>query len=457
MGKIPRAFIRGLRRVVGRKNLLKKPTDLAAHSYDATNVSHRPQLVIRITKREQVPPILRLANRYGVPVVPRGAGTGFSGGSLAVRGGVVLLLDRLNRIIEIDPAKREAVVEPGVVTENLQLAVEELGLFYPPDPASLKISTLGGNFSENAGGPRCVSYGVTGDWVKSVLAALPDGTLVDTRNDPAMTSLLLAGEGTLGVALELRLHLMERPPATATVRALFGEMMSACDSVTEILSQGFNPSKVEFMDSETLRCVTRYLGEPPPPANSALLLIELDGSKEQVEDGLPTVSRICEKRGAAEISVARNPAEQEDLWAMRRACSPAIARIRPLKINEDVVVPRGRLPRMAEAIEGLRKKYDLAIPVFGHAGDGNLHVNIMCDPADSGEFNRAQKALDDLFTTVLALGGSLSGEHGIGLSKQPFIERELAAPIISLSRRIKRRLDPVNTLNPAKIFPSPEE
>ncbi len=457
MGKIPRAFIRKLRRIVGRKNLLQKPTDLAAHSYDATNVVHRPRLVIRVTERDQVPPILRLANRYEVPVVPRGAGTGFSGGSLAVRGGVVLLLDRLNRIIEIDPAKREAVVEPGVVTENLQHAAEELGLFYPPDPASLKISTLGGNFSENAGGPRCVSYGVTGNWVKSVLAALPDGTLVDTRSDPALTSLLLASEGTLGVALELRLHLMERPPATATVRALFPDVVSACDSVTEILFQGFNPSKLEFMDAETLSWVADYLGEPPPPANSALLLIELDGSEEQVTKNLPAVRHICKKRGLLEVSEARDLAEQEKLWSMRRAASPAIARLRPKKINEDVVVPRGRLPRLAALVDKLRKEYRLLIPVFGHAGDGNLHVNFMCDPANPDELDRVQKSLDDLFTAVLALGGTLSGEHGVGLSKRPFIERELAAPVISLSRCIKRRLDPENVLNPTKIFPPPEE
>ena len=457
MVELPRAFLRGLRRIVGRKNLLQKPTDLFAHSYDATNRPVKPGLVVRVTERGQVPPILRLANEHGIPVVPRGAGTGFTGGSLTVRGGAVLLLDRLNRILGIDEKGREAVVEPGVVTEDLQRAVEKIGLFYPPDPASQDVSTLGGNFSENAGGPRGVRYGVTGDWVKSVLAALPDGTLVDTASDPALTQLLLAGEGTLGVALELRLHLAKNPPDTATVRALFTDTASACDAVTEILSSGLAPSKLEFMDAETLRCVSRYLGEPPPPRDSALLLVELDGSAGEVGESLPAVHGICERRGAVELSVAREAGEQENLWAMRRAGSPAIARLKPLKINEDVVVPRGALPRMVGTIEELRRKYGLLIPVFGHAGDGNLHVNVMCDPADSGEYARARKALDEILTAVLALGGTLSGEHGVGVSKQPFIGRELPEAVIALSRRVKRRLDPRNVLNPAKIFPSPEE
>jgi glycolate oxidase len=454
---LPRAFLRGLRRIVGRRNLLGRPTDLVAHSYDATNRPQKPQLVVRVTAREQVPPILRLANRHGVPVVPRGAGTGFSGGSLTVRGGVVLLLDRLNRILEINPERREAVVEPGVVTEDLQEAVEKLGLFYPPDPASLKTSTLGGNFAENAGGPRGVRYGVTGDWVRSLLAALPDGTLVDTASDPALTQLLLASEGTLGVTLELRLHLMERPAATATVRALFGDMVSACRAGTRILSRGLRPSKLEFMDAETLSCVAGYLGESPPAADSALLLVELDGDEGEIDAGLTLVRGIFTKEGAVEIAVAREPAEQEDLWAMRSAGSPAIARLRPLKINEDVVVPRGALPRMVGAIADIRERYGLLIPAFGHAGDGNLHVNIMCDPADAGEYDRAKKALDELLGSVLALGGTLSGEHGVGTTKQSFIQRELPGPVISLSRRIKRRLDPKNVLNPAKLFPNTEE
>jgi glycolate oxidase len=457
MGNLPPAFLRGLRRIVGRKNLLKKPTDLYAHSYDATNRPVQPWLVVRVTDRGQVPPILKLANTYKIPVVPRGAGTGFTGGSLTVRGGVVLLLDRLNRIIGIDEKRREAVVEPGVVTDDVRRAAEKFGLLYPPDPASLETSTLGGNFSENAGGPRGVRYGVTGDWVKSVLAALPDGALVDTASDPALTQLLVAGEGTLGVALELRLHLAELPPDTATVRALFPDTASACDAVTEILSSGLAPSKLEYMDAETLRCVARYLGQPPPPGNSALLLAELDGSAEEVGENLPAVRGVCERRGAVELSVAREAEEQKTLWAMRRAGSPAIARLKPLKINEDVVVPRGALPRMVGAIEELRRKYGLIIPVFGHAGDGNLHVNIMCDPADTGEYARAQKALDELLTAVLALGGTLSGEHGVGVAKQPFIGRELPEPVIALSRRIKRRLDPENVLNPAKIFPPSEE
>ncbi|OGD74461.1 MAG: hypothetical protein A2Y64_01730 [Candidatus Coatesbacteria bacterium RBG_13_66_14] len=457
MGKLPPAFIRGLRRIVGRKNLLQKPTDLFAHSYDATNKPLQPQLVVRVTDRGQVPPILRLANFFKIPIVPRGAGTGFTGGSLTVRGGVVLLLDRLNRILGIDETRREAVVEPGVVTEDLQRAVEKIGLFYPPDPASQDVSTLGGNFSENAGGPRGVRYGVTGDWVKSVLAALPDGTLVDSGEDPALTQLLLASEGTLGVALELRLHLAKFPPDTATVRALFPDTAKACDAVTEILSSGLAPSKLEFMDAETLRCVSRYLGEPPPPGDSTLLLVELDGSPGEVGDNLPAVRGIYERRGAVELSVAREAAEQEKLWAMRRAGSPAVARLKPLKINEDVVVPRGALPRMVETIEELRHRYNLSIPVFGHAGDGNLHVNVMCDPADSGEHARARKALDELLAAVLALGGTLSGEHGVGLSKQPFIGRELPESVIELSRRVKRRLDPRNVLNPAKIIPPSEE
>lgn len=454
MSGIDRRLLRILRRIVGRRNLLRKPHQLLAHSYDATNRRHPPELVVRVTERGQVAPVLAACRAAGVPLTPRGAGTGFTGGSLPLHGGVVLLLDRLNRIIEIDPARRTAVVEPGVVTAELQTAVEQHGLFYPPDPASLKISTLGGNYAENAGGPRCVSFGVTADWIRSALIALPDGTLIDTAAEPGLTQLYASSEGTLGVTVELRLQLMERPPTSATARAVFDSPVAAGRGVTGLLARGLKPAKLEFMDAQTLACVARYRGEPEPEPGTALLLVELLGGPEEIEADLRIVRAVFSTAGAPEVLVALDETEQEDLWSMRRDASPAIAGLKPLKVNEDVVVPRGRLPELVARLESLRKNLDLLVPVFGHAGDGNLHVNIMCDPADAAEMARVERALDKLFTAVLQLGGSISGEHGIGVAKQPFIDRELPAELLELSRRLKSRLDPNGLLNPAKIFPS---
>jgi len=454
---LPRQFLRKLRRVVGRRNLLTEPHQLYAHAYDATNRIYQPQAVVRITEQEQVPRILKLATEYGVPVVPRGAGSGFSGGSLPAQGGIVLLLDRLNRILEISPERREAVVEPGVITAELQRAVEEQGLFYPPDPASLKFCTLGGNYAENAGGPRCVSYGVTADWVKSALVALSGGEVIDTADDPGLTALFAASEGTLGIALELRLHLMNKPPASATLRARFPEMVSAAKAVSAIIAAGLTPAKLEFMDAETLRRVAEYRNEEPPLADEAVLLIELDGTEASVKGQITRVEKICQQEKAMEVLHAADAAGQERLWSLRRASSGAIAGLKPLKVNEDVVVPIGKLPEIVAMIDALRTELRLLIPVFGHAGDGNLHVNIMCDPADKGEMSRVEEALDRLFTAVIELGGTLSGEHGVGLSKQPFIDRELSPAIIDLSQRIKKRFDPVGILNPGKQFPTLEK
>jgi len=454
---LPQPFLRKLRRVVGRQNLLTEPHQLYAHAYDATNRIYQPQAVVRITKREQVSKVLRLATEYGVPVVPRGAGSGFSGGSLPARGGVVLLLDRLNRILEISPEHREAVVEPGVITAELQRVVEENGLFYPPDPASLKFCTLGGNYAENAGGPHGVSYGVTADWVKSALIALPNGEVLDTADNPGLTALFAASEGTLGVALELRLHLIDKPPASATLRARFPEMVAAAKAVSAIIAAGLTPAKLEFMDAETLRRVAEYRNEEPPLPSEAVLLIELDGTESSVKEQIPRVEQICQQEKTTEVLHAVDADGQERLWELRRASSGAIAGLKPLKVNEDVVVPIGRLPEIVAIIDGIRTELDLLIPVFGHAGDGNLHVNIMCDPADKGEMSRVEEALDRLFTAVIELGGTLSGEHGVGLSKQPFIERELSPTVIALSRRIKQRFDPVGILNPGKQFPTLEK
>lgn len=452
----PRSLLRRLRRVVGRDGVWTKPWQCLAHSYDATNRRFPPAAVVRVSGREQVGPVLAACAAAGVPVTPRGAGTGFSGGSLPLRGGIVLLLDRLDRILEIDPARRLAVVEPGVVTERLQQAVEEYGLFYPPDPASLKISTLGGNYAENAGGPRCVSYGVTADWVRSVVAVLPDGSTVDTAGRPELTQLFASSEGTLGVAVELRLNLTVLPATSATLRAWFPSLTAASRAVAGVLARGIDPAKLEFMDSQTLACVAAYRGEPEPPPGSALLLVELLGDAEEIADGLEATAAVCAENGGKGIETARDPGEQEALWSRRRDSSPAIAGLKPLKVNEDVAVPRGRLPEIAARIEELRRELRLLVPVFGHAGDGNLHVNIMCDPADADEMSRVEAMLDALFGAVLALGGTISGEHGVGLSKRPFIARELPPAVIELSRRLKARLDPAGLLNPEKIFPPPE-
>ncbi|MBI5584570.1 MAG: FAD-binding protein [Deltaproteobacteria bacterium] len=454
-------ILKSLEKIVGPGHLTDQETDLQCYGYDATVYHGRPEAVIFPGSAEEISAVLRLANEHRFPVVPRGAGSGMSGGSVPVQGGVVLVLNRLKRIKKIDRENFLAVVEPGVVNRDLQQAVEALGLFYPPDPASMNFSTLGGNVAECAGGARAVKYGVTRDYVLGLTAVLPTGEIMKTGVQTVkgvvgydLTRLLVGSEGTLAVITEIILKLLPKPEARRPALAFFNQLDRAAQAVVEILHGGILPSTLEFLDQPSIQAVEDYLHLGLPREAEALLLIEVDGDREGVERQSRRVVEACERLGASGTRLARTEAEAEDLWQARRAVSPALFRLRPNKINEDIAVPRAQIPEAIRRFQEIARRFDLLIVSFGHAGDGNIHVNVMYDEKQEGQQVRARQAVEEIFKAVLALGGTLSGEHGIGLAKAAYLSWELDPVNLAVMKKIKDLLDPNGILNPGKIFPS---
>jgi len=457
---LSQSLIKELGRIVGKENIATAKEDLICYSYDATNQQFLPDAVVFPKNADEISLILKLANKEGFPVVPRGAGSGFSGGSLPVEGGVVVSLERMNKILKIDADNLIAIVEPGVVTGELQWAVEDLGLFYPPDPSSLKFCTIGGNVAECAGGPRAVKYGVTKDYVLGLEVVLPTGDIINTGAQTLkdvvgydLTKLMVGSEGTLGIVTKIILKLLPLPEAAKTMLAVFSDMRDAATTVSNIISSRIIPSTLEFMDKNSISCVDDYSSMGLPTDVEALLLIEVDGAKELVENQAETIKKICLDNGAREVRIAGDKREVKQLWQVRRAISPALAKLKPNKINEDIVVPRSKIPDAIIGVKEIAKKYNLTNANFGHAGDGNIHVNIMIDKSDKDEFEKAEKAVKEIFELVLDFGGTISGEHGIGISKMPYIGMELSQPAIEVMKKIKQVLDPKGILNPGKIFP----
>ena len=445
-------------RVVGRENFLDSIEDRICYSYDATNQKYRPDAVVFPGTTQEVSEILKVAAREKIPVIPRGAGTGFTGGSLPVQGGIALVMTRLNRIIEIDMDNLVAVVEPGVVTGHFQKEVVKHGLFYPPDPASLEYSTIGGNVAECSGGPRAVKYGVTRDYVLGLEAVLPNGEIIHTGartmksvSGYELTRILIGSEGTLAVITKIILRLLPLPEATSTMLAIFPEIVQAAKTVAQITRSRIIPSTLEFMDNASIRCVEDYLHMGLPVEAGALLLIEVDGSREAIEKEARRVMELCEDGGAERVEVARDEREREMLWKARRSISAAIVKLNPTKINEDIVVPRSKVPEIINALREIGERYHLVIVNFGHAGDGNIHVNIMTNRKDKDEMERVEKAVEDIFRITLKMGGSISGEHGIGVTKAPFLAWEVGEAGIEVMRKIKACFDPQNILNPGKM------
>ncbi len=406
--------------------------------------------------------ILRLCDAHRIPLVVRGAGTGYTGGSVPVRGGVLLSMERFNRILEIDEENLLAIVQPNVLTYDLQEAVEARGLFYPPDPASLRISALGGNVAECAGGPRAVKYGTTRRYVLALEAVLPTGEIVRTGSKAVknvvgydLTQLLVGSEGTLAVLTEITLRLVPRPAASATVQATFATIAGAVQGVTALLAARVVPATIEIIDQPSLEAVSRHVGRPIGAGAGAMLIIDVDGVPAGVEEEAARVAEACRSASALSVQRAATEAERDRLWEARRELSFALRALAPRKINHDVVVPRGRVPQLFDLVARLRQQYGLLIPCFGHAGDGNIHVNIMVDPDAPGEMDRADAAARALFEGVVALDGSISGEHGIGFSKAPYLDIELSPDVIALMRRVKAAFDPHGILNPGKIWDEP--
>jgi glycolate oxidase len=451
-----------LRELVSRLGGDKVFTDreyLLTYSYDATGLEFLPDAVVFAENEGDIARVIGFCRQYTIPLVPRGAGVGYSGGALAVNGGVVLVFTRMNRILRLDEENFLAVVEPGVVTADLQAAAEKAGLFYPPDPASLKTSTIGGNVAENAGGPRCFKYGVTGNYVLGLEGYLMSGEKIslgaETIKNVAgydLKSLLIGSEGTLAVVSQVVLRLLPLPPRRLLFRVDFSRLAAGARFVQSLIHGHVQPSVLEFMDRSSLQAVYAYQQLPLDERVQAAVLVEIDGSPAEVEER----EALFEQQVAAAMPLDRQRAEtfaeQEILWATRRNISAAIAKIKPKKINEDIVVPGGRIPEMVEYIDSLAGKFGLCIILFGHFGDGNIHTNLMVDPADAEEMKRAEIVLDKIFRRVVEVGGTISGEHGIGLSKKPFMHYQFSPAELELFRSIKKVFDPGNLLNPGKIF-----
>ena len=450
-----------LSRIVGETNASFSREELVCYAYDATNKLSLPDAVVFPSTAEEISLILKMANSEGFPVIPRGAGTGFSGGSVPVEGGVVVSFERMKKIIEIDTENLIAVVEPGVVTWDLQQAVEKLGLFYPPDPSSLKFSTIGGNIAECAGGPRAVKYGVTKDYVLGLEAVLPTGEIINTGVRTAkgvvgydLTKLLVGSEGTLGIVTKAILKLLPLPEATKTMLVAFPTMVGGAKAVSAIIRGKVVPSTLEIIDRVSIRCVEEYKKAGLPDVE-AMLLIEVDGPKDGIERDCATVEAICREYGATEFQAAEGKDEVKKLWEARRSISASLYRIKPNKINEDIVVPRSKIAELVEGLGRISKDRGVLIASFGHAGDGNIHVNVMYDKKNESESAAAEAAVVDVFKLTLDLSGTISGEHGVGTAKQKYLEMELTPAVIEAMKSIKSSLDPKGVLNPGKIFPKP--
>ncbi len=447
-----------LAQIVGQDYLLSSPEDLACYSYDGTGRVYLPEAVALPESAKQVASIMRLAAEYHFPVIPRGAGSGMTGGALAVAGGLVLATSRMKRILEIDPENMISVVEPGVITGELQQRLKKYNLMYPPDPASLKFCSLGGNAAECAGGPSAVKYGVTRDYIIGLEVVLPTGEIIQTgaRTEKSvvgydLTHLFIGSEGTLGIFTKLILRLLPLPAAKMTFLLMLESLGRATALVAKIIAEGIMPCTLEYMDRTAISVVENLLAEPLPDNTEALLLVELDGSIEQVDRQSAEFSRFLSREN---IRFTQAAAEKEvaALWQARRAISPATFSLRPHKISEDVVVPRSKIPDLVAFLEKLSQELDLIILTFGHAGDGNIHVNIMIDRQNELEYKNGLKAREQLFQYVIELRGSLSGEHGIGITKASFLSLELDENTMALMKRLKDFFDPEGLLNPGKIF-----
>ncbi len=446
--------------IVGKENLFYDMAHLIAYSYDATRERYEPDAVIFPKNEEDVSNILRYCNEQGIVIVPRGAGSGFTGGSLPAKGGIVLAFEKhMNKILEIDMDNMVAVVQPGVINIDLQKAVEAKGLFYPPDPASQEYSTLGGNVSENAGGMRAAKYGITKDYVMAVRAVRSNGDIIragkKTIKDVAgynIAGILIASEGTLAVITEITLKLISKPKLKKTAMGIFPSVERAMEAVYKTMASGVTPVAMEFLDNLTIRAVEQKYHKGLPTDAGAILITDVDGNlSEEIVYQMEVIERVFLQNGCIEFKKARDDVEAADLWFARRNASQSITVYGSKKINEDITVPRSVLPELLKQINDVANRYRVKIPCFGHTGDGNVHTNVMVDGSDPKQLETGHKAIEEIFRITIDLGGTLSGEHGIGLSKAPFMHLAFTEEEMNLFRDIKRAFDPNNILNPGKM------
>nr|NJM01179.1 FAD-binding protein [Desulfobacula sp.] len=456
---IPVSVFRQLRSISGKAYVTTEKEELLCYSYDATGISHLPDGVVFPGSETEISRILQLASKEKLIVVPRGTGSGMTGGSVPAKGGLVLVTSRMNKILSIDEENFIIRVQPGVIVSDIHKAVEEKGLFYPPDPSSSSVCTIGGNIGECAGGPRAVKYGVTRDYVLGLRAVLPSGQVIQTGVSTAkgvagydLTRLIVGSEGTLAVVTEITLKLLPKPLAVKTMAVLFDSMTKAARTVSGIMKNAIIPRCVEYLDEECLCLIRDHLSFDIAENIKALLIIELDGNPDAVEKDAEQIREFCFSSDALEVMTAQTPAEAQTLWEARKALSPVLYKIAAHKINEDIVVPINKIPEMVEVAQRIQRTSGLRVVSFGHAGDGNIHCNIMYDQSDADACERAKRAVEELFSETLRLGGTITGEHGVGMTKRKFLPDEVGETQINLMRGIKRVFDPLNILNPGKIF-----
>jgi glycolate oxidase len=449
-----------LRSIVGTSNLLDSTEDRISYSYDGTPILKQlPDAIVIPRNVDQISQILRIANEAKFAVVPRGSGSGLSGGSIPVENSVVLLTNHWDRILEIDQSNLTVWVEPGVITAKLHAAVEALGLFYPPDPGSAAICTIGGNVAENAGGLRGLKYGVTKNYVLGMEVVLPGGEVIVTGGksvkDVAGYSLkdfMIGSEGTLGVITKVLLRLIPKPQSTRTMLAFYSSLKDSAETVSDIIASKITPAALEFLDNTTIRSVEAYAHLGLPTTIESLLLIEVDGRTAEVEEDAARIVGTCKKHGALDITIAANEQDAVKLRTARKAAFSALARVRPTTILEDATVPRSEVAPMLESINRIARSHDLTFGNFGHAGDGNLHPTCLTDERDKEQIHKAEQAFGKIFEEAVRFGGTITGEHGVGLAKLKFLETALGEPAIDMMRKIKLSVDPGGVLNPGKIF-----
>ncbi len=456
------ALIERLAGLLGPGDLLREPEDLLCYGYDATLFESRPEAVVFPRTTEQVSQILKFSYENGVPVFPRGAGSGLSGGSVplsAQKGGIALVLTRMNRILEINTADLYARAEPGVVVADLIREAGKHGLLFPPDPSSMKTCTLGGAVAENAGGLRGLKYGVTKDYVIALTVVAPDGRVFKTGavtvkcvSGYDMTRLFVGSEGTLGIFTEITVKLIPAPEARKSLLATFRDIGDAGRTVAAVIRSGTIPATLEIMDHITINAVEDFKKIGLPRDADALLLFETDGAPEVVEKEAAKIEAICRDHNASDVRMAKSDAERDAIWAARRAALPSLSRVRPTCILEDATVPRSKVPDMIQAVMEIAARNNVTIGTFGHAGDGNLHPTLLCDVRDKAEMARVEKAIDEIFAAAIQLGGTLSGEHGIGIAKRKYMKMEFGENGVDVMRAVKKALDPKNLLNPGKMF-----
>jgi glycolate oxidase len=454
------SFIQSLQAILSPERVLTSPEDIVPYSFDGTAaLKQRPGAVVFPLTAEEVAECVRLARKRSVPVVTRGSGTGLSGGSVPLDGCLVICLVKMDKLIEVDEKNLTLRAQSGVITKEIDDAAAKVGLFYPPDPGSMKISTIGGNVAENSGGLRGLKYGVTRDYVMGIEVVLPDGTLTFLGNkcvkDVAgysMKDLFIGSEGTLGIITEVILKVLPRPKARKTMLALYDSMDAAAKTISAIIAAKIIPCTLEFLDRVTVQCVEDYAKIGLPTDVEALVLMETDGHPVVVEEEAAQMMALAKANGARDVRAAADEAEGAKLAAARRNAFSALARVRPTTILEDVTVPRSELAAMVAFIDSVAKKHKLQIGTFGHLGDGNLHPTFLTNERDHEEMHRIEVALEEIVEETIRLGGTVTGEHGVGLAKKAFLKRQLGEGSYELMRSIKQALDPQGLLNPGKIF-----